>query len=230
MFRRGKRQNDYLATFFCGTNRYIHGKLPHVRAAFLKLPRNAWNWVFQREKILFSISQMTMRFVNYVVYHYYKLFIYFWDVTFRNGCLIFRNLFIYLFCKRQLLLTFPSIPCFCSVGDAKKIPSQLSKMQLYANIVNEFQMLTDFTKSFIIDVWMGSECASSLICRTFSFEYVYLLAGIYLFKVNIRNARTRFEICSSEQKSHCCRSGVFIANFEQISHLVLVFLLLTLNV
>ena len=43
MFRRGKRQNDYLATLFCGTNRYIHDKLPTVRAAFLKLPRNAWN-------------------------------------------------------------------------------------------------------------------------------------------------------------------------------------------
>ena len=28
---------------------------------------------------------------------------------------------------------------------------------------------------------------------------------------------------------HICRSGVFIVNFEHISHLVLVFLLLTLN-
>ena len=39
--------------------------------------------------------------------------------------------------------------------------------------------------------------------------------GIYLLKVNNRNTRTR------------CRSGVFIVNFEHISHLVLVFLLLT---
>ena len=44
-------------------------------------------------------------------------------------------------------------------------------------------------------------------------------AGIYLFKVNSRNTRTRCEICS----------GVFIVNFEHISHLVLVLLLLTLN-
>ena len=46
-------------------------------------------------------------------------------------------------------------------------------------------------------------------------------AGIYLFKVNNRNTRTRCR--------HWRRSGVFIVNFEHISHLVLVFLLLTLN-
>ena len=52
-------------------------------------------------------------------------------------------------------------------------------------------------------------------------------AGIYLFKVNSRNTRTRFEICSKstiktpEDASRC--SGVFI------SYLVLAFLLLTLN-
>ena len=48
----------------------------------------------------------------------------------------------------------------------------------------------------------------------------YFPAGIYLLKVNNRNTRTRCEIC---------RSGVFIVNFEHISHHVLVFLLLTLN-
>ena len=54
--------------------------------------------------------------------------------------------------------------------------------------------------------------------------------GIYLLKVNNRNTRARREICSkltiktSEQIRH--RFGVFIFNFE---HLVLVFLLLTLN-
>ena len=45
-------------------------------------------------------------------------------------------------------------------------------------------------------------------------------AGIYLLKFNKFNTRTR---C---QWHH---SGVFIVNFEHISHLVLVFLLLTLN-
>ena len=63
-------------------------------------------------------------------------------------------------------------------------------------------------------------------------SYLYP-AGIHLLKVNNRNARTRCEICSkltirTPERYHC-RSGVFIVNFEQISHLVLVFLLLTLN-
>ena len=41
-------------------------------------------------------------------------------------------------------------------------------------------------------------------------------ASNYMFKVNNINTRTR-------------RSGIFIVNFEHISHLVLVFLLLTLS-
>ena len=45
----------------------------------------------------------------------------------------------------------------------------------------------------------------------------------YMFKVNNRNTRTKCEICSEV-------TVVFIVNFEHISHLVLVFLLLTLNI
>ena len=56
----------------------------------------------------------------------------------------------------------------------------------------------------------------------------------YLLKVNNRNTRTRCEICSkltinAPERRHWRGSGVFIVNFEHISHLVLVFLLLTLN-
>ena len=57
--------------------------------------------------------------------------------------------------------------------------------------------------------------------------------GIYLFKVN-RNNRAICKICSKltiktpeRSLSHC--SGVFIVNFEQISHNILVFPLLTFN-
>ena len=54
-------------------------------------------------------------------------------------------------------------------------------------------------------------------------------AGIYLFKVNNRNSRTRCEICSKLNmfkyvRHHWRRSGVFIVNFEYISHLLQVFL------
>ena len=55
-----------------------------------------------------------------------------------------------------------------------------------------------------------------------------------MFKVNNRNSRTRSEICSKlsikePERHHLHCYGVFIDNFEHISHLVLVFLLLTLN-
>ena len=59
-------------------------------------------------------------------------------------------------------------------------------------------------------------------------------AGIYLLKVNNRNTRTRCEICSkltlmTPERHQWRRSGVFIVNFEHISHLAVMFLLKTLN-
>ena len=59
-------------------------------------------------------------------------------------------------------------------------------------------------------------------------------AGIYLLNVNYRNTRARCEICSeltikTSEWSHCYCSAVSIANFEHISCLVQVFLLLTSN-
>ena len=56
----------------------------------------------------------------------------------------------------------------------------------------------------------------------------------YLLKVNNKNARTMCEICSkltikTPERPNWHRSGVFIVNFEHNSHLVLVFLLLTLS-
>ena len=59
-------------------------------------------------------------------------------------------------------------------------------------------------------------------------------AGIHLLKINNRNTRTRCEICSkltikTSERCHWHRSGVFIANFDYISRLALVFTMLTLN-
>ena len=58
--------------------------------------------------------------------------------------------------------------------------------------------------------------------------------GSYLLRVKNRNTRIRCEICSkltinTPEQSHRCRSGVFIVNFDHISPLVLMCLLLTLN-
>ena len=55
-------------------------------------------------------------------------------------------------------------------------------------------------------------------------------AGNYMFKVNNKNTRTRCEICSKlTTKIPERRQGIFTANFEHVSELALVFLLLALN-
>ena len=59
-------------------------------------------------------------------------------------------------------------------------------------------------------------------------------AGIYLLKVSNRSTRKRCRIYSklpikTQERRHWRHSGVFIVNFEHISHLALVFLLLTLK-
>ena len=59
-------------------------------------------------------------------------------------------------------------------------------------------------------------------------------AGNYMFKGNNRNTKTRCEISSklaikTPERRQWRRSGVFIVNFEHISHLILVFPSLTLR-
>ena len=64
--------------------------------------------------------------------------------------------------------------------------------------------------------------------------YALDLARNYMFKVKDRNTRTRCEVClkltiKTPERHRCRRSGFFIVNSEHISHLVPVFLLLTLS-
>ena len=56
----------------------------------------------------------------------------------------------------------------------------------------------------------------------------------YMFKVNNKNTKTRCEICSkltikTSEWGHWCCSDLINNNFEHTSHLLLVFLLLTLS-
>ena len=73
-----------------------------------------------------------------------------------------------------------------------------------------------------------------MIMMAVAMTKMLISAGIYLLKVNNRNTRTRCEICSkltirTSERHQWRRYGVFIVNFEHISHLVLLLLLLTLN-
>ena len=81
-----------------------------------------------------------------------------------------------------------------------------------------------FRNSSIFSVWR--------VYQTANLQPISYLVAIYLLKGNNRNTRTRCEICSKlikQSNDAKRRSGAFIVNFEHISHLVLVFLLLTLN-
>ena len=78
-------------------------------------------------------------------------------------------------------------------------------------------------------------CICSPKCQILIWRTPTLLpAGNYMFKVSNRNTRTRCEICSkltikTPERRLWRRSGVFIVNFKHISHLILVFRLLTLS-
>ena len=59
-------------------------------------------------------------------------------------------------------------------------------------------------------------------------------ANIYLFKINNRNTKKRYELCPkltlrTPERRERRHSGVFIVNFEHTSQHFLVFLLLTWN-
>ena len=84
----------------------------------------------------------------------------------------------------------------------------------------------------------GWSCSSVFITILIPFYFVNLFhtepSRHLLLKVINRNSRTRFEICSkltirTPERCHWRPLDVFIVNFEHISHLVLVVLLLTLN-
>ena len=128
-------------------------------------------------------------------------------------------------------------------------PCQTPKIECFVQIVNSFQSLTIFAKSSILDIWLGSEYVAALqglgLSLSLSIIQFWLRlipcffaahspAGNHMFKVNNRNTRKRCEICSkltikTPEQRQWRRSGVFIVNFEHISHLALVFLLLTLS-
>ena len=89
------------------------------------------------------------------------------------------------------------------------IISQLIELHLYPAMLNDFCKAVDYFQKklhfrLLTGFWIHLWCKP-------------IIAGNYIFKINNRNINVRR------------RSGASIVNFEHISHLVLVFLLLTLN-
>ena len=104
------------------------------------------------------------------------------------------------------------------------------------NLANRFLIVSNYHLIGLLSIFTGnySEVLSFTIYEALTEPQAPNPASIYLLKVDKRKARKRCEICSkltikTPERRHWGHSGVFIGNFEHISHLVLVFLLLTLS-
>ena len=104
---------------------------------------------------------------------------------------------------------YREILCIIQSKNAKSIPAKL-------------RIRTLFTQCKVIIKTYG-------VIVLYSQYHEHWLASNYMFQVNNRNTRTRCDICSKLTIKIRRRSGVFTVNFEYISHLVLVLLLLTLS-
>ena len=108
------------------------------------------------------------------------------------------------------------------------------------SIIPEVVKVISYRQVNLCEFWPQSKYAKryhvqTSLCNTSKNRLEGLtLANIYQFKVNKRNTRKRFEVClkltiKTPARWHWCCFGAFIVNFEHISHLFIMFLLLTLN-
>ena len=117
---------------------------------------------------------------------------------------------------------------------------------MYRNARNRVRVNGSFSDDFLVQVGLRrgsvlSPLLSIIMLETISREIrisrrtaLSQPAFTCLKLIEARSTRTRCEICSKltmkiPERCQLRRSGIFIVNFEHISHLVLVFLLLILN-
>ena len=98
--------------------------------------------------------------------------------------------------------------------------------------ITEWQVLKWFLSKLILN--LNNSYIVFRYLPKWTLVFARIPAGNYMFKVHSKNSRTKFEICSKltikiPERRQWCRSGIFVVNFERISHLVLLFLLLTLS-
>ena len=99
----------------------------------------------------------------------------------------------------------------------------LQEKDNFYNFAGKGQLFT------LLTVWFSGLVDTLSQTVYFLFPLLSSYDIVYLLKVNNRNTRTRCEICLKLTINQWRRSGIFIVNSEDISHLVLAFLLLTLN-
>ena len=121
----------------------------------------------------------------------------------------------YIYILFEIFLAKVSLPCFIIVADTWLILGRESQKGSLPRCLN----------------WLKKPTVNTM--KTFLFRCIYPAIN-YLFKVNNRNTRKRCEICSKLAKKTQNDIIVvilvfFIVNCVHISHLFILFLLLTLN-
>ena len=117
------------------------------------------------------------------------------------------------------------------------LKSMLLPLIFYLSFFSKYFKISQKTKFAVIGFPRWNIDVITIIIQkrvTHFWRLKCFLAGIYLLKVNNRNTRKKYEICSklttnTPERLHWNRSSVFIVNLEHTSHLILAFLLLTLN-
>ena len=117
------------------------------------------------------------------------------------------------------------------------LKSMLLPLIFYLSFFSKYFKISQKTKFAVIGFPRWTIDVITIIIQkrvTHFWRLKCFLAGIYLLKVNNRNTRKKYEICSklttnTPERLHWNRSSVFIVNLEHTSHLILAFLLLTLN-
>ena len=121
--------------------------------------------------------------------------------------------------RRRNFLVKPDWHSKCEQNRIDKFVKSIKRSFIWFHKLN-------FISSYLLDLKFSN----------FQFSLIHITpTGIFLLNVNNRNTSTRCEICSkltikTPERCQWRRSGVFIVNFGHISHLVIVFLLLTLNI
>ena len=99
----------------------------------------------------------------------------------------------------------------------------------FSNLRFDFLLENSLSKGFTLYLMQDIfwYLVKYVICLMLFYKGFYYPASIYLLNDNNRNTRVSSETCTKLTIKR--RSGVFVDNFVHISHIVLVFLLLTLS-
>ena len=98
-------------------------------------------------------------------------------------------------------------------------PSQTCKMALFAKIVNGWKTLNIFAKSSILDVWLGSECASVLWQKIQLLIRIHVFAEYILYLLSGNSATTD---CSRKRVTPVQMTSFTTASLYKYSNILLI--------